>query len=363
MTATAARASRWAEESVISPETTPPEQMAKVFGHLKGLHATYLINLGVRLGLFELLAERPEGLASDALAAELGLNARYTRLWCETACALELLDYDPAAGYRLAPGVEAVLGRPGGAAYVGEFPAAHLQVARDYERYERAFRSGETHPYGDHDEPFLRSVAEATRVLPRMFIDAVLPQLPDLNAALREGVDILDVGCGAGHALVELASTFELSRCVGLDVDPVSVGMAERLIEVRPDLGGRVAARVADGAALPDDLAGQFDLVTMFLVLHEVDPAAKLDLLRECHRALRPGGKLMLFDERYPDGPSELRDPTQIFAVMAQWYEAVWGNILDDRATIRANLEDAGFGVEHEVGLSRFYIVTATRAN
>jgi hypothetical protein len=44
--------------------------------------------------------------------------------------------------------------------------------------------------------------------------------------------------------------------------------------------------------ALPRDFAGAFDLVTMFLVLHEIRP----DLA---------------------SGPAELRDPVVTFAVMA----------------------------------------------
>ena len=93
----------WSREAVTSPPTTLQAQMGKVFGYLKGLHATHLINIGVKLGLFARLAQSPSGLTPDALAAALHLDPAYVRLWCETACALECLDYDPATGYRLAP--------------------------------------------------------------------------------------------------------------------------------------------------------------------------------------------------------------------------------------------------------------------
>jgi hypothetical protein len=35
-------------------------------------------------------------------------------------------------------------------------------------------------------------------------------------------------------------------------------------------------------------------------------------VLARCARALTPDGVLLLFDERYPSGPGELRDPTEI---------------------------------------------------
>ena len=159
--------------------------MGRIFGHLKGLHATYLINVGVRLGLFQLLDRHPDGMTPSEVAEAAQLETRYVRIWCETACALELLDQRAGSRYVLAPGIDEVLARPGGASYVGEFPAAHLQVARDYARYEDAFRTGATHPFGDHDAQFLEAVADATRVLPRMFTDGVLPQLDELRATLE----------------------------------------------------------------------------------------------------------------------------------------------------------------------------------
>src|SRR3712207_1856314 len=90
-----ARTAAWASEAVVSPETTRQAQMGKVFGYLKGLHATHLMQLGTALGLFEHLATSPAGLAPEWLAEAAGLHAPYVRVWCETACALELLDYDP----------------------------------------------------------------------------------------------------------------------------------------------------------------------------------------------------------------------------------------------------------------------------
>jgi SAM-dependent methyltransferase len=354
-----ARTEAWSVQAVASPETTRPAQMARIFGYLKGLHATYLLDLGVRLGLFQHLGQRPGGLHASDLAAACGLDAGYTRCWCETACALELLDYDPAAGYRLAPFIDELLGRPDATFSLAGFPTAHLMFTRDYARYPELFRSGGVHPYAEHDEAFLAAVAGATATLPRMFCEAVLPGLPDLKARLETGAAVLDVGCGAGHALVTLAERFPNVRCLGIDIEPVSIGLADKLISER-GLDDRVRARLleADGE-WPADLAGAFDLVTTFLVLHEIHPARKAAVLARCARALTPDGVLLLFDERYPSGPGELRDPTQIFAVMAQWYETTWGNVLNTREEITELLAGAGLTAVQETALSRFYIVVA----
>lgn len=350
----------WEHEAVVTADTTLPAQMGKVFGYIKGLHATYLIDLGVKLGLFEQVGQAGDGTTPEAIASALGLDRASVLRWCETACALELLDYEPASGYRLAPFMDQILGQPDGTFYLGAFPSVHMLFARDYARLPDLFRSGETHPYQDHDEEFLRSVAEVTQVLPRMFLNAVMPKLPNLDARLRAGAAILDVGCGAGYAMIELAEQYPNVRCIGVDVEPASVEMAQAAIRAR-GLSDRIEARLLDGSSLPPELTGTFDLVTMFLVLHEIRPELKASVLARCAEALRPGGTLLAFDERYASSPTELRDPTQIYAVMAQWYEGHWGNIINTREEIHALLRQQGLRVTDETSLSRFYIVTAEK--
>ncbi len=190
-----------------------------------------------------------------------------------------------------------------------------MLVARDYSRYPELFRTGGTFPYQEHDRAFLSGVAQGLRTLPRQFLDAVLPKLPALETRLSTRANILDVGCGGGFALVEFAERFPNVRCTGIDMEPVSIQMAHELIRTQ-GLADRVEACLVGGESLPPEFAGAFDLVTMFLVLHEIRPELKETVLKQCAQALRPGGQLLIFDERYPSGPAELRDPLLIFTVM-----------------------------------------------
>jgi SAM-dependent methyltransferase len=356
------REAAWATEAVLTgePSSTRAGQMAKIFAYFKGLHATHLMDLGRELGLFAQLAANASGIQPERLAAELHLHAPYVRQWCETACALELLDYDPTAGYRFAPFMDEILGSPEATYYLGGFSAVHLLAGRDYARYPELFQTGGTFTYGQHDELFLRSIPLATATLPRMFLDGVLPKLPGLHARLLSGARVLDVGCGAGDAMMQLATRFPAVRCVGLDVDDVSFRLAQKQIEDR-GLNDRVEVHLVEGADWPERFAGSFDLVTMFLVLHEIRPDMKDLVLDRCAWALKPGGQLLLFDERYPSRPTELRDPVSIFAVIAQWYELTWGNEFETRDEILARLERQGLRVMDETALSHFYIVTAER--
>jgi len=355
------RTPAWHRSAVESADTTVTAQMGKVLGYLKGIHATHLIKLGVDLGLFEALKVSGSSMPST-LAAATGLHAPYVRVWCEAACGLEILDLDPVTGYRLAPFMDQILGDPGGTFSLRNFPELHLTLAHDYARYPELFGTGGTHPYAEHDEAFLSQVASALDVLPRMFLDAVLPGLPILEEKLTAGAKVLDVGCGAGAAIVEFAERFPAVRCVGQDIDAASIRMAQERITSH-GLDDRVSARLIDVGPWPDDLAdGSFDLVMSYLVLHEIDPNLKTAVLADSVQAMSPNGHLLLFDERYPSDPAELRDGTQIFAVMAQWYELTWGNVLNTREEIVAMLDDVGLKVVQETALSRFHIVVAAHA-
>jgi cyclopropane fatty-acyl-phospholipid synthase-like methyltransferase len=163
-----------------------------------------------------------------------------------------------------------------------------------------------------------------------MFLDGVLPTLPGLHARLLSGARILDVGCGTGDAIVELATRFPKVWCVGLEVDDVSFRLAQKLIADR-GLSTRVEVHLVQGTDWPERFAGSFDSVTTFLALHEIRPDLKDLVLKRCAWELSPKGQLLLFDERYPRQAAELRDPVSIFAVMAQWYELIWGNEFETR--------------------------------
>jgi ubiquinone/menaquinone biosynthesis C-methylase UbiE len=107
---------------------------------------------------------------------------------------------------------------------------------------------------------------------------------------LERGVDVADVGCGQGRALIKLVQTFPQSRYVGYDSLPSSIEKAETNAE---------AAAVADRIRFIEldaskGLPESFDLVTTWDVIHDaVDPLGVLQSIRE---ALRPGGIYLCLD-------------------------------------------------------------------
>jgi SAM-dependent methyltransferase len=130
--------------------------------------------------------------------------------------------------------------------------------------------------------PFLRDVAE--RSLARL--------------ALQNGESVLDVGCGTGVFLPGLAAIVgPEGRVVGLDHSAAFLEEARRRLS-DASLSDRVELLEGDAHHLPF-ADGTFDAVHCERVLmHLEDPPLAV---REMHRVVRPGGRVLLA-EVYPAG-------------------------------------------------------------
>lgn len=110
------------------------------------------------------------------------------------------------------------------------------------------------------------------------------------NLELRTGIAGLDVACGAGFPLFELAFVHgPSSRFTGIDVWTEAIARARRKIEVY----GLTNVEVHEGDAAAMPFAHEsFDLITSNLGINNfADPAA---VLAECHRVARPGARLVV---------------------------------------------------------------------
>jgi SAM-dependent methyltransferase len=296
------------------PNPTLADQVSRLYDLVAGYHATHMLEIARELGVWEALTRDP-GLASGELADGLGTDPFYTDVLCRTAFSFGLLDRE-GDGWRMAPHFDQVLGNRESSFYLACAPKVHMVLGEDYRDYPGHFRAGTTRSYQEHDQRFMREVAEALKTLPRIFLDLVLPNLPGLQARLAEGCRVLDVGCGGGWAVVQLAERFPDITCVGIDLEPYSVELAQRLIAER-GLTGRCQARLESADQLGEDAS--FDVATSFLVVHEIAPARKQAALSAVARALKPGGFFLIFDETYPETDEALRTMPSRFAAMAQW--------------------------------------------
>ena len=102
----------------------------------------------------------------------------------------------------------------------------------------------------------------------------------------------LDLGCSVGQTAIGLKERFPDAEVWGIDIG----GPMVRYAHMRAaDLGIDVnfAQRLAEDTKFPDN---HFDIVTAFILFHEVTIDAANDIICEAHRVLRPGGKFLALD-------------------------------------------------------------------
>jgi SAM-dependent methyltransferase len=249
-----------------------------------------MMSVGHRTGLFETLAVLPPSTAAD-VAGAAGLQERYVREWLAAMVTGGIVEHDAERGtYHLPPEHAAFLTRAAATNNMASFAQIIPLISQVEDEVVACFRAGGGVPYASFKRfpDVMRELSAPT--FDTLLVDRILPLVPGLVASLERGIDVLDVGCGSGHAINVLARAFPKSRFAGFDLIPESIeaGRAEAaawgLSNVRFD--------VRDATTL--GLKDHFDLVTAFDTVH--DQAKPAALLAQVASALKQGGTFLMWD-------------------------------------------------------------------
>jgi ubiquinone/menaquinone biosynthesis C-methylase UbiE len=150
-------------------------------------------------------------------------------------------------------------------------------------------------------------------------------------------VRLLDVACGTGRTLHQLAQAHPELRLYGVDLSPAYVRLARK----RLDDVAEVALAVENAEALPYADA-TFDIATSVYLFHELPRNARRNVAREMFRVVRPGGLLVLEDSAQLTESAELA--TALRAFPGEFHEPFYRDYIED--DLAETLREAGFEVE-----------------
>ncbi len=143
--------------------------------------------------------------------------------------------------------------------------------------------------------------------------------------APRPGQRILDLATGGGHTALALARAG--ARIVAADLTAPMLCAARAYVTAEMGYSGSVAFVRLDAEQLSFP-AASFDAVTCRIAPHHFPDVARF--VRECARAVRPGGVVGVVDQLAPPDPQtaryvnafeRLRDPSHVWAYnRAEWH-------------------------------------------
>ncbi|HLK36854.1 MAG TPA: class I SAM-dependent methyltransferase, partial [Polyangiaceae bacterium] len=130
-----------------------------------------------------------------------------------------------------------------------------------------------------------------------------IPALDGVEAKLRGGAKVADVGCGVGASTILMGKAFPKSRFWGFDYHAGSIELARR----RAEAAG-VSDRVTFDVASATDYPGKdYDLVAHFDCLHDMqDPKGAAKRVKE---TLAADGTWMIVEPFASDRPEDNHNP------------------------------------------------------
>jgi ubiquinone/menaquinone biosynthesis C-methylase UbiE len=189
-------------------------------------------------------------------------------------------------------------------------------------------------------------------------IDRVHREMAERGAS--DGTRVLDIGCGTGT--LALVCARRGAQVTGIDVSPLMLDIARQKVR-QAGLEDNVTLIEMSAIDLDERFeAGSFDSIMSSLTFSELSDDELRFVLRQCHRLLKDGGRLIIADEVVPPWPKRVAHLLVRLPLVIVTY------ILTQTTTravagLEGKIVDAGFRVEwtHRNLLGDFEILAAVK--
>jgi SAM-dependent methyltransferase len=339
----------------------------RLFQAALGTFDLFAVYVGRKLGFYAALAERGPQTSAE-LASATGTNERYVREWLEQQAVTGILEVDDseagaaARRYSLPQGYDEALLDGDSLAFIGPIAPLVVGSLAQAPAVVEAFRTGGGVPWEDYGADPREGQSDMNRP---QFLNLIgsewLPAMPDVHARLEADppARVADIACGGGWSSIAIARAYPKARVDGFDLDAPSIELA-RKNAADAGIGDRVEFHIRDAA--DPELAGRYDLVTIFEALH--DMSQPVEALRAARALAGETGAVLVVDERVADSFTAPGDDVERMMYgwsillclptgLASQPSAATGTVMRTE-TLRRYAEEAGFSrvdilpVEHD---------------
>lgn len=262
-----------------------------------------LVMLGDKLGLYKALHESGP-MNSTELADETNTAERYVREWASAQAASGYISYDAGTqSFSMTPEQAAVFGDTESPVFMTGAFYAITSVYTDAPKMEKAFQTGEGVAWGDHNtclfcgtEKFFSPSYESN------LINNWIPALEGVEAKLKQGAKVADIGCGHAASTIIMAKAYPNSTFFGYDYHDKSIEQArERAKEAGVS---NVSFEISTAKSFP---GSDYDFIAFFDCLHDMgDPVGACAHVKQ---ALKPDGTCMVVEPFAHDTLEENLNP------------------------------------------------------
>jgi len=357
--------------SVVDATERRDALVGRLFMNAIGAFDLFSVYVGDSLGLYRILAE--SGPLTAAELAEAGsVHERYAREWLEHQAASDLLEVESNGEeprFRLPEGHDEALLEVSSLNYIAPLARAVVASIAPIDAVLAAFRTGDGVPYADYGDDLHEAQAAFTRPLFENLLGKEwLPEVPELDERLRADppARVVDIACGQGRSSIEIARAYPNVSVDGIDSDHASI---ERARENLSGSGVEDQVTFHERDAADAELAGRYDLVTIFEALH--DMSYPVDVLRAARKLLKEDGVLFIGDERTEERfTAPANEAERLFYGFSVFHCLPVGMVGEGAAgtgtviradTVRRYADEAGFSsfevlpIEHDFW--RFYLL------
>jgi SAM-dependent methyltransferase len=244
--------------------------LGRFVGDLGATGNAGMVVIGEKLGLYKALAAGPMNAAE--LAAKTKTDERYVQEWLSSQAAGGYVEYNPQTKkFSMTEEQALTLANDNGPAYIpGAFELALGSLAA-VPRITEAFKSGAGMGWNEHHQSVFDGCEKFFRPGYAMnLVSSWIPSLNGVEAKLKAGGKIADVGCGKGASSILMAKAYPKSHVYGFDYHDGSIAAARESAK-KEGVADRVTFEVAKSKEFPGK---DYDFVAMFDCLHDMgDPA------------------------------------------------------------------------------------------
>ena len=257
--------------------------------------------IGYKTGLLDAMDNMDGPFTPERLAENAGLDPRYVAEWLGIMVCGGIVEPAEEGGeveqFVFPKEHGDLLARRAGSSnlgvYMQEIP---LLTTCAMEPVLKGFYTGDGVSYDNYPrfQAFMGQLADAKHR--QTLVDVFLPSVENgrMAEAMEKGIQVCDMGCAEGVALILMAEKWPASRFYGIDISREAIETARKNAHAKNLANIRFFCMDVTDSTAVKPMLGKMDYVTAFDAIH--DQSRPMEALEAVFHLLKPGGRFSMVD-------------------------------------------------------------------